>query len=162
MLSRDFSIADICSMMGVSRSGYYKWKRREPSMRDVTREAMVEVVEQIHTEHPTHGYRWTAAYMRHNLNLIISDNFVYKYFRYLGIQSQIRHKVHYKPRKICARYPNLIFSTWDTVDRPRQVIVSDMTVLKFWIFYFELTFYFDVFTKEMLSWKLAERRGARE
>lgn len=149
-------------MMGVSRSGYYKWKRREPSMRDVTREAMVEVVEQIHTEHPTHGYRWTAAYMRHNLNLIISDNFVYKCFRYLGIQSQTRHKVHYKPRKICDRYPNLIFSTWDTVDRPRQVIVSDMTVLKFWIFYFELTFYFDVFTKEMLSWKLAERRGARE
>lgn len=149
-------------MMGVSRSGYYKWKRREPSMRDVTRESMVEVVEQIHTEHPTHGYRWTAAYMRHNLNLIISDNFVYKCFRYLGIQSQTRHKVHYKPRKICNRYPNLIFSTWDTVDRPRQVIVSDMTVLKFWIFYFELTFYFDVFTKEMLSWKLAERRGARE
>ena len=37
-----------------------------------------------------------------------------------------------------------------------------MTVLKFWIFYFELTFYFDVFTKEILSWKLAERRGARE
>lgn len=48
------------------------------------------------------------------------------------------------------------------VDRPRQVIVSDMTVLKFWILYFELTFYFDVFTKEILSWKLAERRGARE
>lgn len=71
-------------------------------------------------------------------------------------------KVHYKPRKVRDRYPNLIFSTWDMVDRPRQVIVSDMTVLKFWILYFELTFYFDVFTKEILSWKLAERRGARE
>ena len=162
MLSRDFAIADICPMMGVSRAGYYKWKRREPSMRDITREAMVEIVEQIHTEHPSHGYRWTAAYIRHNLNLILSDNFVYKCFRYLGIQSETCHKVHYKPRKVRDRYPNLIFSTWDTVDRPRQVIVSDMTVLKFWIFYFELTFYFDVFTKEILSWKLAERRGARE
>ena len=37
MLSRDFAIADICPMMGVSRAGYYKWKRREPSMRDITR-----------------------------------------------------------------------------------------------------------------------------
>ena len=27
--------------------------------------------------------------------------------------------------------------------------------------YFEVTFYFDVFTKEILSWKVAERRGAR-
>ena len=149
-------------MMGVSRAGYYKWKKREPSKRDITREVMVKVVEQTHTKHSTHGYRWTAAYMRHNLNLVISDNFVYKCFRYLGIQSQTRHKVHYKPRKMHDRYPNLIFSTWETVDRPRQVIVSDMTVLKFWIFYFEITFYFDVFTKEILSWKLAERRGARE
>ena len=59
------------------------------------------------------------------------------------------------------RFPNLVFSTWDTVDRPRQVIVSDMTTLKFLCFYYEITFYFDVFTKEILSWQLAERRGAR-
>ena len=162
MLSRDFAIADICSIMGVSRAGYYKWKKREPSMRDITREAIIAVVEQIHKEHPTHGYRWTAAYIRHNHKLAVSDNFVYKCFRYLGIQSETRHKVRYKPRKVRDRYPNLIFSTWETVDRPRQVIVSDMTSLKFWIFYFELTFYFDVFTKEILSWRLAERRGARE
>lgn len=162
MLSRDFTIAEICALMGVSRAGYYKWKKREPSIRDMTREAMVEVVEQIHKKHTTHGYRWTAAYMRHNLNLIISDNFAYKCFRHLGIRSETRHKVRCKPRKVRDRYPNLIFSTWETVDRPRQVIVSDMTTLRFWIFYFELTFYFDVFTKEILSWKLAERRGARE
>ena len=37
-----------------------------------------------------------------------------------------------------------------------------MTAFKFWYFYFEITFYFDVFTKEILSWQLAERRGARE
>lgn len=92
MLSRDFAIADICPMMGVSRAGYYKWKKREPSMRDLTREAMVEIVEQFHTEHPSHGYRWTAAYIRHNLNLVISDNFVYKCFRYLGIQSETCQK----------------------------------------------------------------------
>ena len=50
----------------------------------------------------------------------------------------------------------------DTVDRSRQVIVSDMTTLKFWIFYFEVTFYFDVFTKQILTWKLSERRGGRD
>ena len=162
MLSRDFAITDICAMMGVSRAGYYKWKRRDSSTRDLNREAMVEVVGQIHSEHPTHGYRWVAAFIRNEFKITVSDNFVYKCFRYLGIQSETRHKIHYKPRKVRDRYPNLIFSTWDTVDRPRQVIVSDMTVLKFWIFYFELTFYFDVFTKEILSWRLAERRGSRE
>lgn len=40
--------------------------------------------------------------------------------------------------------------------------MSDMTVLKPWIFYLELTLYFDVFTKQILTWKLSERRGGRE
>lgn len=121
--------------MGVSRSGYYKWKN---------------------------GYRWTAAFIRINYGFDISDNYAYKCFRYLGIKSETKHKIHQRPRKIKDKYPNLIFSTWETVDRPKQVIVSDMTTFKFWIFYFEVTFYFDVFTKEILSWKLAERRGSRE
>ena len=149
-------------MMGVSRSGYYKWLRREPSSREINREFMVGVVEDIHSEHPTHGYRWVAAYIRINLQLSISDNFSYKCFQYLGIQSQTRHKIHYKPRKVKDKYPNLIYSTWDTVDRPRQVIVSDMTVIKYSWFFFELTMYFDVFTKEILTWHVAERRGHRD
>lgn len=162
MLSREFNVKDICEMMGVSRSGYYKWQKRDPSDRDVNREAMVEVVGEVHCEHPSHGYRWVAAYIRTTLKTKVSDNFVYKCFRYLGIKSETRHRPHYKARKVKDRYPNLILSTWDTVDRPRQVIVSDMTALKFWIFYFELTFYFDVFTKEILTWRLADRRGSRE
>ena len=162
MLSRDYPVKDICEMMDVSRSGYYKWLRRDPSDRDINREAMVEVVEEVHSEYPSHGYRWVAAYIRNTLRTKVSDNFVYKCFRYLGIKSETKHQPHYKPRKVKDRYPNLIFSTWETVDRPRQVVVSDMTAFKFWYFYFEITFYFDVFTKEILSWQLAERRGARE
>ena len=37
-----------------------------------------------------------------------------------------------------------------------------MTAFRFWIYYYELTMYFDVFTKELLTWKLASRRGDRE
>ena len=43
----------------------------------------------------------------------------------------------------------------------RQVIVSDMTVFKVWYFYIEVTFYFDVFTKQILTFKIAEKRGDR-
>jgi len=161
-LSRDFPIEAICEIMGISRAGYYKWKKREPSKRDMNRAAIVEKVKAIHEEHPTHGYRWVSAYLVVNFSIKVSDNFVYKCFRFLGIHSETKHKTHYKPRKIKDKYPNLIFSTWDTVDRPRQVIVSDMTALKFSIYYFELTFYFDVFTKEILTWRLAERRGSRD
>lgn len=148
--------------MGVSRAGYYKWKKRLPSKRDINREKMIDIVKTVHEKHRTHGYRWTAAYIRINEHIDISENYTYKCFKFLGIKSETKHQVHYKPRKVRDKYPNLIYSTWETVDRPRQVIVSDMTAFKVWYMYIEVTFYFDVFTKEILAYKVAERRGARE
>ena len=161
LLSRDYAVKDICPLMCVSRAGYYKWRRRKPSRRDTKREEVVALVKEVHEKHPTHGYRWTAAYIRINMQVTISDNYAYKCYKYLGIKAETRHQVHYKPRKVKDRYPNLIFTTWETVDRPRQVIVSDMTAFKMYCYYYEVTFYFDVFTKEILSSKVASRRGDR-
>ncbi len=147
--------------MGVSRSGYYKWKKRDKSERDIKREEMIALVETVHADHKSHGYRWTAAYIRLEYGYECSDNYIYKCFRFLGIKSETKHQVHYRKRKEKDKYPNLIFTTWETVDRPRQVIVSDMTAFKFWILYFEVTFYFDVFTKEILTYNVAACKGDR-
>lgn len=73
MLSRDYPIQDLCDMMGVSRSGYYKWKDHAPSIRDVHREDIIAKVAEVHGLHKTHGYRWTAAFMRVNTMIVISD-----------------------------------------------------------------------------------------
>lgn len=148
--------------MGVSRSGYYKWKNHEKTDRDYNRDEMIEIVKKIHEEHPSHGHRWVNAYIKINYNKKYSDGYIYKAFKYLGIKAKSKHQVHYKPRKIKDKYPNLIFTTWETVDRPRQVIVSDMTAFKVWYFYIEVTFYFDVFTKQILTFKIAEKRGDRK
>lgn len=162
LLSRDYAIRDLCDLMGVSRAGFYKWKKREPPSRDTTREEMIKIVGEVHVEHPTHGYRWTAAYIRINMQITISDNYAYKCYRYLGIKAETKHRVRYRPRKVRDLYPNLIFTTWETVDRPRQVIVSDMTAFRFRYYYFEVTFYFDVFTKEILTARVADKRGSRD
>jgi hypothetical protein len=106
LLSRDYAVKDICPLMGVSRAGYYKWKRREPSRRDARREEVVALVRRVHGEHPTHGYRWTAAYIRINMQVSISDNYAYKCYRYLGIKAETKHRVHYKPRKVRDLYYN--------------------------------------------------------
>lgn len=148
-------------MMGVSRAGYYKWLKHIPSSREASRETLIECVQSVHEEHRSHGYRWVAAYIRLNCGYDISDNFTYKIFRYLDIRSETKHKVHYSPRKERDKYPNLIFTTWETVDRPRQVIVSDMTALHVGWIYIELTLYFDVFTKQIVSYCFGTRRGDR-
>ena len=161
-LSREYDVKELCELMGVSRAGYYKWKKRGKSSQEKRREEMIGIVQEVHNEHPSHGYRWIHAYILINYKVKCSASFIYTIFRYLGIQSKTKHKKRSsKPRKTKDKYPNLIFSRWETVDRPRQVIVSDMTAFKFWIYYMEVTFYFDVFTKQILSWSVAERRGSR-
>ena len=147
--------------MGVSRAGYYKWKKRGKSTRALDREKLLADVKRVHEAHSTHGYRWVAAYLRINENGTACDNMVYKCFRYLDLTAQTKHRAKSKPRKVKDRFPNLIFSTWDTVDRPRQVIVSDMTAFRILWMYVEVTFYFDVFTKEIVTHRCGDRRGDR-
>ena len=139
--------------MSVSRAGYYKWLNHVPSNRDHHREEIVGKVKEVHEKHKTHGYRWTAAYIRINMHIEISDSYAYKCFRHLGIKAETKHRIHYRPRKERDKYPNLIYSTWETVDRPRQVIVSDMTMFCLRWINVEVTFYFDVFTKEILTYR---------
>lgn len=149
--------------MEVSRSGYYKWKNRGRTSREEKRDVVVRLVIEAHTAHPSHGYRWTACFIRiEHPELKFSDNLVYKAFRALGYTAQTKHKVKYRPRKVRDKFPNLIFTTWETVDRPRQVIVSDMTGFHTKFQYYELTMYFDVFTKEILSWEVTRYRGNRD
>jgi len=119
----------------------------------------LELVQQTHDAHPSHGYRWVHAYLKMHNNIAVSPDYIRRAFYYLGITSKTKHKPSTRKRRVKDPYPNLIFSTWDTVDKPRQVIVSDMfafwTRIKFW----ELTLYFDVFTKQILGRGITCRRG---
>lgn len=89
----------------------------------------------------------------------MSAEYIRRSFKYLGIAAKTRHQKKTYERKVKDPYPNLIFSTWDTVDRPRQVIVSDMTAFWTRTRYFELALYFDVFTKQIVGHGLTKRRG---
>ncbi len=151
----------LCELMNVSRSGYYKWRNRPETEQEAKRARVIPLVKQIHEEHPSHGHRWVAAYIKINYEEIFSENYIYKAFKYLGIKAETKHKVKYKPRKEKDKYPNLIFTTWETVDRPRQVVVSDMTAFHIRWIYLELTMYFDVFTKQIIAYKFGEKRGDR-
>jgi len=147
-------------MAGVSRSGFYKWRGRSTAP-PPDRQKLLEQVKAVHEAHPSHGYRWVHAFLVQQEHIGVSADYVRRAFAALGIESETRHKVHRKPRKAKDPYPNLVFSTWESVDRPRQVIVSDMTAFWTRLQYWELTLYFDVFTKEILGHGLSHRRGDR-
>ena len=128
-------------------------------MKPKQRAKILKLVQDCHDAHPSHGYRWVHAYLKSNENLTVSADYIRRCFRYLGISAETKHRPKTRKKSERETYPNLIFSTWETVDRPRQVIVSDMTA--FWTRdrYFELVLYFDVFTKQIIGHGITKKRG---
>lgn len=151
---------ELCRLCGVSRSGYYRWKARGGRPPE-DRARILRLVKDCHESHPSHGYRWVHAYLVRTEGIEVSANYIYKCFSYLGITSKTKHRQKGQDRRQKRRlaYPNLIFSTWSSVDRPRQVIVSDMTAFWTRYHYYELVFYFDVFTKQIIGHGITKKRG---
>ena len=158
---------ELCELAGVSRSGYYKWRKRDGAPPDAKREEALRLVKECHGAHRTHGYRWVHAYLsQHVEGFSASADYVRRCFGYLGISAETRRKPGAKSsekREVKDPYPNLIFSTWETVDRPRQVVVSDMTACRVsWRLYLEIVFYFDVLTKQIVGCGLGDGKGGND
>ena len=147
--------------MDINRSSYYKWIKRQntPSPRMIQRKTDINIIEEIHEKHPSHGYRWINSYLRRHYGVVMSDNHVHLCCKYAGIISQGSHYKYVKPGEEKKNYPNLVMKNWKHLTRPLEVIVSDMTCFYVKGKYYELTFYFDAFTKEILSYSLATRKG---
>lgn len=147
--------------MSVNRSGYYKWlnRQKKPTERMTQRETDINLIKEVHKKHPSHGYRWIKAYLERHYGVVMSNNHVHLCCKYAGIISQGNHYKYAKPGEEKKQYPNLVMNKWHYLSRPLEVVVSDMTCFYAKGKYYELTFYFDAFTKEILSYKLATRRG---
>ncbi len=147
--------------MNVNRSSYYKSLSRKDflSKRMEKIKHDIAIIKEIHDKHPSHGYRWIRAYANNHYNVSWSFNHVHLCCKYAGIISLGKHYKYVKPGEERIKYKNLIYSNWKYLSRPLEVVVSDMTTFYVKGKYYELTLYFDAFTKEILSYKVASRRG---
>ena len=149
--------------MNVSKSGYYKWKYRKenPSLKELSRQSDIDLIKKIHEQHPSHGYRWINAFIKNKYGVVMSDNHVHLCCKYEGIRSKGKHYQWKKPGEQQYKFNNLIWNGWKKITRPYEVIVSDMTA--FWVknTYYELTLYFDAWNKEILGYGLSSKKGDR-
>ena len=149
--------------MSISRSGYYKWKYRKenPTLREITRQSDLELIKKVHNKHKAHGYRWINHHIRNLYGVYYTDNDVHRLCKYENIRYQGKHYQWKKPDEEHEKFNNLVWNGWKYLTRPYEVIVSDMTA--FWVksTYYELTMYFDAWNKEILGYGLSSRKGDR-
>lgn len=149
--------------MDINRSSYYKWlnHREEKNIYELNREMLTEMLIEKHEKYPSNGYHRLACKIRKETGWIFSDNLAHKCCKFAGIKSKSRTR-RFKPTgKEHIFYPNSIRGNW-SVDRPLEVIVSDMTHLKYRGKTFEWTFMVDVYDNSIISSHVSSVEGDRK
>ena len=72
-----FTVEELCKLLEVSRSGYYKWLKRkdEPDKDKVIADLIVECHEKAHR---TYGYRRVKMWLLRETGLVINHKAVYE------------------------------------------------------------------------------------
>jgi len=86
-----FQIQKLCELLGVSRSGYYKWLSRldEPD-KDLI---IAELIRKCHAKtHKTYGYRRVKVWLLRETGLVINHKAVLRVMRKYGLSIQPRRK----------------------------------------------------------------------
>lgn len=150
----------MCDLFEVSRSGYYKWFNRlgKLNRHEQNRQDLSRLIEEIHTEHPSFGYHDITAVIYTETGWKLSALTVHKACRALGVKSEAKHYQWKKPGEEHVVYKNIVDGSWK-VDRPLEIVASDMTVLSHRGKQYEWTFIIDVFSNSIIASSLSSRHG---
>ena len=110
---------------GVSRSGYYKWKKAIQS--NELNNTLEQHIWALHSIRPYYGFRrMTVALCREGFT--VNHKRVYRLMKKLGIQSVIRKKRRYYGKSGSIVFPNLLQRDFKS-PTPRRKFVTDITYL---------------------------------
>jgi putative transposase len=158
----EWPVAQMCRVLGVSRSGYYAWRKRRPSAAEVRREELAEEIATIHAE-----VKGRYGSPRIHAELVARGhgccvNFVARLMRHAGIAARTRRKFrqttdsnHSMPVA-----ENVLGREFDP-DEPNASWVADITYVptrEGWLY---LAAVEDLFSRMVVGWSMAETMTSR-
>ena len=152
------SIARKCAIMNISRSGYYDWRKRTVSVRELTNSILDKQIQCIYHEHAgRYGYRRVCEELRDN-GIGVSLERVRRRMKRLslrGIQSRkFKHTTnsrHNLPVK-----PNLLEQNF-SADQANQAWVADITYIRVKQQWLYLAVMIDLYSRQVIGWAFGER-----
>jgi putative transposase len=154
----EFPVTRMCKVLNVSSSGYYAWRKRPVSAREVANQQLLEKIEVVHTEsHETYG----SPRVYHELKaqgVACSENRVARLMRLHHIRAKQtkRYKVTTRRNKAHPVAPNLLKRNF-VAHRPDQVWLADITyipTLEGWLY---LATILDLYTRRIVGWAMSDR-----
>jgi putative transposase len=157
--SSQHPVSLLCRVLGVTRAGYYAWKKRPPSARAVADEHLKERIE-FHHEASRHTYG--APRLLDDLadeGIHVSRKRIARLMRELGIagvsgrEGKRRHRKSTVPETDAVA--DLVRRDF-TADEPNQVWFADITYVPTWEGWLFLSVVMDACTKRIVGWSMRD------
>ena len=156
-----YSVALLCQLLDVSRSGYYKWKQRQgkENRYERDRKVLTGLLEDAHKKHPSYGYHRLAISVTKETGWLFSHNLAHKCCKLAGIHSNARkYRKYRKPGEESVKFRNIVNGRWH-VNEPHKLVTSDMTMFRSKGKWYEWTLLVDAYNNEILAHSLTARPG---
>lgn len=147
------SLTILLHFSGLSRSGYYKWKKA--SARANGDADIMAHIKAIHSLRPFYGYRRMAVALRRE-GFVVNHKRVYRLMRGLGIQSAIRKKRRYYGKSGSLVFPDLLGRNFKS-HFPGQKLATDITYLPTASGFIYLSVVQDLCNNEIVAHSLSAR-----
>lgn len=157
-----FPVRVMSRMFGVSSSGFYAWRARPPSQRDIGNAVMSERIAQIHAQSDaTYGMPRVRAELM-DQGVRISRQRVARLMRRAHLRGVSRRRgfVVTTERDLRQRpAPDLVNRKF-VADAANQLWVADMTYVPTWAGFIYLAMVLDVWSRRVVGWSIGERMTA--
>ncbi|WP_257010009.1 IS3 family transposase [Evansella halocellulosilytica] len=152
----EFSVTKMCKVLGVSRSGFHKWRNHTPSPQEQREKAVKErILYHYHDSEKRYGApKITELLLQEGYK--ISDRTVGIYMNDLGVHSCVVKKFRVRTTDSNHNHP-IAPNTLDqqfTVSAPNKVWVSDITYIPCREGRQYLATILDLCTREIVGWRL--------
>lgn len=152
----EYSIRVMCRVLGVSASGYYAWKDREPSKRELANAALSA---RLRTLHAKSRHTYGVPRMMKELEEAgehVGHNRVAHLMRENGLVGASRRKGCFTTRrdKDARPAPDLVERKFVATE-PDQLWVADITYIPTWAGFLYLSVVLDVFSRRIVGWAMA-------
>jgi len=152
-------ISRLCKVLGVTRQGYYAWRRRGPSLRQLGDDELAKLIVTIYDgSHQTYGAVRINDELRDEHELHVGRKRVARLMRRLEIQGVSRRGK--KARTTIADEkappaPDLVERKF-VAERPNQLWLADLTyvpTLQGWLF---LVVVMDMYSRKIVGWSMRD------
>ncbi len=154
----EFPVRRMCSVLDVSPSGYYAWRKRPPSAREMANRELLEKIEAVFEEsQETYGSPRVYRKIKRQ-GVKCSENRIARLMRLRGLKAKQtrRFKSTTKRNRSHPVAPNLLQRNFAT-QQPNEKWLADITYISTWEGWLYLATILDLYSRRIVGWAMSER-----